>query len=187
MTMSPGATMRLVDHLVRGRGAVGHEEHVVGPEGARRHVLRFLDVAGRLQQAVEAAGGGRGLREEEVQAVELAHVADPVGLEDRLAARDRQRVEGADRPHRVFLEVVEERRAEAVRHALEHREVQLQQLLDRVEDAADAVGARIAGDALHVAVGQEVDVEFGAQLLQPAASARPGPRRRSFPRRSPRP
>ena len=47
-------------------------------EGARRLLLRLLDVAGRLQQAVEAAGGGRGLGEEEVGAVELAHVADPV-------------------------------------------------------------------------------------------------------------
>ncbi len=46
---------RLVDHLVRGRGAVGHEEHAVGAEGARGRVLRLLDVAGRLEQAVQAA------------------------------------------------------------------------------------------------------------------------------------
>ena len=104
-----GGDQRLVHHLVRGAGAVGNEEDVVGAEGARGHVLGVLDVAGRLQQAVEAAGRGARFGEEDVQAVELAHVADPVGLEHRLAARDRQRVEGADRPHRVLLQVVEER------------------------------------------------------------------------------
>ena len=114
-----GRDQRLVHHLVRGAGAVGDEEDVVGAEGARRHRLRLLDVAGRLQQAVEAAGRGARFGEEDVQPVELAHVADPVGLEHRLAAGDRQRVEGADRAHRVLLQVVEERRAEAVGDAFE--------------------------------------------------------------------
>ena len=36
---------RLVDHLVGGRGAVGHEEHAVGAEGA---AAPHLDVAGEL-------------------------------------------------------------------------------------------------------------------------------------------
>ena len=78
MTMSPGLHQRLHDHLVGGRRAVGDEEHVVGAEGARGVLLRLLDVAGRLEQAVEAAGGGAALGEEQVDAVELAHVADPV-------------------------------------------------------------------------------------------------------------
>ena len=125
--MSPGAEQRLHRHLVRGRGAVGDEEDVVGAEGARRLFLRLLDVAGRLQQAVEAAGGRAALGQEQVDAVELAHVADPVGLEDRLAARDRQRVEGADRALRVFLEIVEERRVEAI--------------LDAFQDGRDAARA----------------------------------------------
>ena len=157
----------LVHHLVRGRCAVRHEEHVVGPEGPRRHVLRFLDVAGRLQKAVETAGRSRGFRKEKVQPVEFAHVADPVGLEDRLAPRDRQRVEGADGSHRVFLEVVEEGGAEAVRHAFKHRQVQLQQLFDRIENAANVLGPCIAGDAFDVTVGQQVNVKLGTQLLQP--------------------
>ena len=46
------------------------------------------------------------------------------------------------------------------------REVQLQQLLDRVEHAADAGGARVAGDAFDAAVGEQVDVEVGAEPLQ---------------------
>ena len=88
---------RLVDHLVAGRSAVGDEEDVVGAERACGHVLGALDVAGRLEQAVEAAGRRAALREEQVDPVELAHVADPVGLEHGLAAGDRQRVESADR------------------------------------------------------------------------------------------
>ena len=101
MTMSPGATSACTTILLQVRGAVGDEEDVIRAEGARRHLLRLLDVAGRLQQAVEAAGRRAAFGEEQVDAVELAHVADPVGLEHRLAARDRQRVEGADRPLRI--------------------------------------------------------------------------------------
>ena len=51
-------------------------------------------------------------------------------------------------------------------HPFEHREVQLQHLLDRIEHAADAACPRIARDALHMAVGEKVDVELGPQLLQ---------------------
>ena len=106
--------------------------------------------------------------------VELAHVADPVRLEDRLAARDRQRVEGADRLLRVLLEVVEERRLEALRHAGQDREVDLERLLDLVEDAADVTGRRgIAGDLLHVAPAQQVDVELRADALE--RGGQPGP------------
>ena len=104
------------------------------PKRARGLLLRLLDVAGRLQQAVEAAGGRAALGEEQVDAVELAHVADPVGLEHRFAARDRQRVEGADRALRVFLQIVEEGRLVARRRRLQDREVQFQRLFDRVED-----------------------------------------------------
>ena len=131
-----GRQQRLHRHLVRCRGAVGDEENVVGAEGARGLLLRPLDVAGRLQQAVEPAGRGAALGQEQVRAVELAHVADPVGLEDRLAARDRQRVEGADRPLRVFLQVIEEWRLVTILHALQDRQVQFQHFLHRVEDAA---------------------------------------------------
>ena len=148
--MSPGASSACTTILLRGRGAVGDEEDVVGAEGARRHLLRLLDVAGRLQQAVETAGRRAALGQEQVQAVELAHVADPVGLEDRFAARDRQRMEGADRPLRIFLEVVEERRFVAVLHAFENGEVQLEQFLDRIEDAAGHIRIRISGQLFDV-------------------------------------
>ena len=161
-----GRQQRLHGHLVRRRRAVGDEEDVVGAEGARRHLLRLLDVAGRLQQAVEAARGGAAFGQEQGGAVELAHVADPVGLENRLAARDRQRMEGADRPLRVFLQVVEERRVVAILHALEDGEVQFEQLLDRIEDAAHGVRLRISGDLLDLPVGHKIEIELRPHALE---------------------
>ncbi len=80
---------RLDCHLVRRRGAVGHEEDTIRAKRTRRLVLRFLDVAGRLQQAVQAAGRRAAFSQKQIQAIELAHVADPVRLEDGLSARDR--------------------------------------------------------------------------------------------------
>ena len=151
---------RLVDDLVRRRGAVGDEEAAVAAEGAGGLVLRDLDVAGRLEQAVEAAGGRRRFGEEQVDAVELAHVADPVGLEDRLPAGHRQRVEGADRALGVVLEIVEVRRLVAVLHPVEDRQVDLHRLLDPVEDAPDGRRLVGAGEPGDVAVRREVDVEL---------------------------
>jgi hypothetical protein len=159
---------RHVDDLVGGRGAVGDEEAMVAAESARRLVLRHLDVAGRLEQAVEAAGGGGGLGEEQVHAVELTHVADPVRLEDRLAARHRQRVEGADRPLRVLLQVVEVGRRIAIRDAVEDREVQLEHLLEPVEHAPDSRRFVRAGELADVAVGRVVDVELRANGVRGA-------------------
>ena len=57
---------RLHRHLVRGRGAVGDEEDMVCAEGARRLILRLLDVAGGFEQAVQAAGGRAALGQEQV-------------------------------------------------------------------------------------------------------------------------
>ena len=175
------AAHRLVHDLVGGRRAVGDEERVVAAEGARRLVLRHLDVAGGLEQAVQAARRGRGLGEEQVGAVELAHVADPVRLEDRLAARDRQCVEGADRALRVLLQVVEVRRAVAVLQAVEDREVHLERLLERVEHAADARRVVRAGELADVTIGDHVDVELGPDDVQ--ARSRAARRRRRAPRR----
>ncbi len=139
---------------------------VIGAEGARRHLLRLLDVAGRLQQAVETAGSGAALGQEQRRAVELTHVADPVGFEDRLAARDRQRVEGPDRPLCVFLEIVEEWRIEAFLHAFQNGEVQLQQFLYCVEDAAGNIRIRISGQLFHAAVGHQIEIELRTHPLQ---------------------
>ena len=101
-----------------------------------------------------------------VEAVEFAHVANPVGLEDGLAAGDGQGMEGADRPLRVLLQVVEERRVITILHALEDGEVQLEQLLDGVEDAAQGICLRVAGDVFDVPVGQQVEIQLRPHALQ---------------------
>ena len=105
-------------------------------------------------------GGRRRFGEEQVGPVELAHVADPVGLEDRLPAGHRQRVEGADRALGVALEIVEVRRLVAVLHAVEDRQVDLHRLLDPVEDPPDRRRLGGAGQPGDVAVGREIDVEL---------------------------
>ena len=161
-----GRQQRLHRHLVRRRGAVGDEEDVVRAERARGLFLRLLDVAGRLQQAVEAAGGGAAFGQEQRGPVELAHVADPVGLENRFAARDRQRMEGADRPLRVFLQVVEEWRVISILHAFEDREMQFEQFLHGIEDAAHGVRLGTSGDLLDSAIRHEIEIEFRPHPLE---------------------
>ena len=156
---------RLHRHLVRGRGAVGHEEDAIGAKRPCRLVLRLLDVAGRLQQAVEAAGGRAAFGQEQVQAVEFAHVADPVRLEDRFAARDRQRMERTDRALRIFLEIVEERRVVAILDSFKDREMQLEQIFDGIENTAGDIGLGIAGHLFHVPVGHQIKVELGTDPL----------------------
>ena len=170
-----GPAQRLVHDLVRGGGAVGDEVAAVAAERARRLVLRHLDVAGGLEQAVEAAGGGRALGEEEVRAVELAHVANPVGLEDRLAARHRQGVEGADRTLRVFLEVVEVRRAVAVGDSVHDGKVDLEHLVHAVEHAAQRRRIVGGGQRRDLAVGAEVHVELGTHRAHGAREQRGKP------------
>ena len=145
-----GTDQRLHRHLVGRRRAIGDKEDLVGPKGARRLFLGLLDVAGRLEQAVETSRGRAALGEEKVRTVEFAHVADPVRPEDGLAARDGERVERSDRTLGVFLEIVEERRFEAILNTFQDGKMQLEQLFHRVEDAANDIGLGIAGQLLHV-------------------------------------
>ncbi len=143
-----GRKQRLQHDLVRGRGAVGDEVDVVRAEGARRHFLRALDVAGGLQQAVQPAAGRRRLGHEQVDPVELRHVADPVRAEDGLAARHRQRMERADRLAAVAFEVVEVGRLVALADAVQHGEVNFHHLLATVENSAAAPRPRGARRAI---------------------------------------
>ena len=161
-----GTDQRLHRHFVRRGCAVGDEEHVVRPKGPRRLFLRLLDVPGRLEQAVQPAGGGAALGKEKVRSVKFSHVADPVGLENRFAAGDRQRVESADRALGVFLQIVEERRIEPILDAFQNGQMQLQQFFDRIEDPAKHVGLRIACELFHIPVRHQIEVEFRAHALQ---------------------
>ncbi len=82
-----------------------------------------------------------------------------------LPARDRQGVEGCDRPRCVTLEVVEERRRKAVANTFEDVQVNLHQLLDLVEHAPDHRRRRVTREFFDFAIRQQVDVELGAHAL----------------------
>ena len=157
-----GLDQRLHHDLVGGRGAVGDEVGVLRAERARRQLLRLLDRPGRLQQRIEPARGRRGLGQEDVHPVELAHVLDPVGLGDRLAAADRHGVEHAGRLPAVILQRGEERRLVAGVDAAQDVEVQLEEVLLLVEHA-QAVGRGPAGHLLDRDVGDDVDAQLRPQ------------------------
>ena len=161
-----GREQRLHRHLVRCGCAVGDEEHVIRTEGARGFLLGLLDSACGLEEAVEAAGRCAALREKKRRTVEFAHVANPVRPEDGFSASNRQRVKRADRPLRVLFQVVEERRFKSILHALQDRQVQLEQFLDRVKDATNRVGVRVAGYLLDRAIGHKVEVQLRPNPFQ---------------------
>ena len=75
------------DHLVAGRGAVGHEKTVVGIEDARRVALRGSDRTGVIEQLAELFYRVAHVRAQHVLAVELVvHLADRA-FQERHAAR----------------------------------------------------------------------------------------------------
>ena len=162
------AYQRLHHDLVAGRGAVGGEEGLLGAEGACRQFLRFLDRPVRLEQAIEPARGRRGLGQEDVGAVEGAHVLDPVRARDRLAAADRHGVEDAGRLLGILLERGEKRRLLARGDPTKDVQVQFQKILLVVEHPAAA--AEVApGDVLDRAVGDQIGVQLRADPGDQAA------------------
>src|SRR5688572_14439254 len=86
-------------------------------------------------------------------------------MEDRLSARDRQGVEGADGPLGVLQKIREIWRAVAVADAVHDAEVDLERLLDVEEDAPDGRRLVAAGESLDGAIGDQVDVELRPEVL----------------------
>jgi hypothetical protein len=105
-----GLDQGLHHDLVRGRRPVSDEVGLPGTERPGRELLGLPQRSGRFQQRVQAAAGRRRLGQEDVQAIEVDHVLDPVRVHDRLAMRDRQRVEDPGRPVAVAAQRAEERR-----------------------------------------------------------------------------
>ena len=99
----------LHDDLVGRRGAVGDEVGLPRAERLGRELLSLAEWSGRLEQRVETTAGRGGFGQEDFQAVEVDHVLDPVRVDDRLAVRDRQRVEHPGGPVAVVTQRAEER------------------------------------------------------------------------------
>src|SRR5207244_3231326 len=116
---------------------------MVGPERTRCFFLCHLDIAGRLEQAVQASRGGRGLSQEQVQAVKRAHVANPIRLENGFAPGYRQCVEGADGALGILLEIIKVWRIKPVLNRVEDAEVKFQGFLDLVKDPPNAAGGYV--------------------------------------------
>src|SRR4030095_6797471 len=76
-----GANQRLHRDLVGSRSAVGAKKEALTTKAPRRFVLGDLDVAGRLEERIQAARCGRGFREENIGTVEMAEVANHMGNE----------------------------------------------------------------------------------------------------------
>src|SRR5438309_1294888 len=89
--------------LVGSGGAVRSEEQMLTTEGPRGLFLSHSDVAGGLQQRIQTAGRGGGLRHENVCPVKVTKVSNPMGIEDRLTACHWKSVERAHRTARVVL------------------------------------------------------------------------------------
>ena len=75
-------------------------------------------------------------------------------------------MEGPDWTLRILLEIVEERRVEAILHPFQNAKMQLQKLLDGIEDPAHHIGFRASGHLLHVAIGHQIEIKLGTYPLE---------------------
>ena len=168
MTMSPGATSAWTTILLLVEVPLVTKNTWSAPKARAAISCAFLMLPGRLQKAVEAARRGAAFGEEQIDAVELAHVANPLRPEHRFAACDRQGVKGADGALRISLEVVEEGRLETRLDPLENGEMQFEKFLYGVENPPGAGCGGIGCERLHFAVGRDVDVEIRSDAFQDA-------------------
>ncbi len=89
-------------------------------------------------------------------------------------------MEGADRPLRIALQIVEEWRLVALLDAFHDGKVQLQQVLHRIEDPPGAGRGRIGRKLLHFAVCGDINIEIRANTLQDAGKLQRGGVRRQL-------
>ena len=122
--------------------------------------MRVFDGALGLQQAVEPARCARRFGQKHVGAVEMAHVPDPVRLENRLAAGDRQGMECADRAPAEFLQIRKMRRLVAIADTVEDAQMQFVELLHVVENPADMRRGGLSGEFFHTLVGHQEQVQL---------------------------
>src|SRR5437773_5576289 len=151
-------------YLVRGGGAIRSEKQMLTTKGPGRFFLSNFDIACRFEQRIQAAGRSRRFGQENVRSVEMTKVANPMRVENRLASRHRQGVEGANRPARVVLQVIKVRRVVTLVDSLQESEMDLHQVFDPVEDSPNVLGIEMACYLLHRAVHDEIYVQLRTDL-----------------------
>src|SRR6266513_1268959 len=147
-------------YLVLGGGAIGSEKPMLATKGPGSFLLSNFDIACRFEQRIQAAGRGRRFCHENIRPVEMTKVANPMRVEDRLASRHRQGVEGANRTARVVFEIIEIRCVVALVHALEESEMDFHQVFEPVKNASDVFGIEVARYLLHRAIHDEIYVQL---------------------------
>jgi hypothetical protein len=103
----------LHDHLVGGRGAIGHEEGAPRPEGNRRQVLRLLQDVYRVQERVQFLNGDGQVRVEDMLSHHAVEVRDPGAVAQAVSARVPRRVPCVARTLDVLAQRIGKRRAGA--------------------------------------------------------------------------
>ena len=70
-------------------------------------------------------------------------------------------MERPDRTLRIFLEIVEERRVVAILDTFQDGKMEFQKVFHRVEDPPSHVSFGVSSHLLDVAVGHQIEIEFG--------------------------
>ena len=187
-TTSPGATVWCQTILLRGAGAVGDEEAVVGVEDARGVALAGRHRAGVVQQLAEFVHRVADVGAQHVLAEELVeHLADRA-FQERHAARVARAVPGVGAVLGVVEQRLEERRLHAfqvalgladdvarheLRRVLEHVDEAVQLAQDVVGDVARGLGLAVHVDR-HVGVLAPHLLDEGAQVQHRRVEVRAG-------------
>src|SRR5690242_12826661 len=138
---------------------------MICPERSGCFLLGDLDIPGWLQEAVEAASCRRGLGKEQIHAIELTHVTNPVGFENGFSPRHRQGMESAYRTLSILLQIVEVRGLVPVGNGVKNAKVQFERLFHLIEHAPNTSGVHVARHFFDFAIAEQKDVEFWTDLL----------------------
>ena len=160
----PGPDQCLNHDLVRRGGAVGDEKGPLRTKGPCRLILCLLQRTVGLQQGVQASLCGRGFREKDVGAIELAHILDPVGFVDGIPSGDGQSVKHARGLAAVFFQGREKGGFEAILNPLKNGKVNVQIVALIVEDSLKDTG-RLQGNLFRRYFGDQILIQLGSKLV----------------------
>ena len=156
--------VRVPDHLVRGRSAVGDEEAMIGAEDARGIALRGRHRPGVVEQLAEFVHRVAHVGAQHVLAEELVEHLPHRAFQERHAARVARAMPGVRAVLRVMHQRAEERRRQPVevgaRLADDVARDELRRVLEHVDEAV-----QLAQDVVrHVARGARLAVEVDRDI-----------------------